>query len=100
MKRLLILFLLCVIVLSGCKSLTAGTIIDKSFVAAHSTYSPRIVMIGKTITIIPHWIHHPDRWYIEVQDGDITDMWEVSEDYYNSVNIGDYVEEIKKNNAE
>ena len=32
-----------------------------------------------------------DRWIIEVQNGDKKDWWIVTEKYYDSVNIGDWV---------
>lgn len=34
----------------------------------------------------------PDRWIIEIQNGDEKDWWSVTENYYDSVKIGDWVE--------
>ena len=89
MKKL-ILFLL--LILTACsKPLYQGIVIDKQYSPAHELYQPIIINVNKRVTIIPHWIHIPDYWYIWIQNGEEKDSWKVSEDYYNSVKIGDYV---------
>ena len=96
MKKILLLFLiLCLFLMTAChKSLNAGTVIDKKFSPAHKTYNPMILHIGKQTQIIPRWITHSDSWAIWVQDGEDKDCWEVSKEYYKSVQIGDHVERI------
>ncbi len=94
MKKVLLVALavLCAILMTGCKSIDYGTIIDKSFTPAHRTYSPIITRVGKTTRIIPHWSRHSDRWSILVENEDGKDWWNVSEEYYDSVNVGDTVD--------
>ncbi len=89
---LLVLAVLCALSMTGCKSIDYGTVMDKSFAPAHRVYSPIITHIGKTTRVIPRWLHHPDRWSILVENEDGKDWWNVSEDYYNTVNIGDTVD--------
>lgn len=78
--------------LSGCTHINYGTVIDKSFSPAHKTYSPIIMHINKSPRIIPRWINHSASWSILVQNDDGKEWWKVSEDYYNSINIGDSVD--------
>ena len=68
----------------------------QKFSPAHKVYSPLIMHMNKHIQIVPRWITHSDRWYIYVQDGDDKDYWEVSKEYYDSVEIGDHVERTIK----
>ena len=96
-KVLLIVVIVCILFLTGCaKTLNAGIVIGKEFSPAHKVYSPLIMHINKHTQIIPRWITHSDRWYIYVQDGDDKDCWEVSKEYYDSVEIGDHVERTIK----
>ena len=94
-KFLLILMFL----LSACsKPLYSGTVIDKQYIPAHKLYQPMIIVVNKQTRIIPHYVHLPDKWIIWVQNGDKKDSWYVSEDYYNSVDIGDFItsEQLQK----
>ena len=95
MKKL-ILFL--VLSLTACgTTLYSGTVTEKHHIPAHNTYQP-IIMGGKHPYIIPRWIHHDDVYYVWVQNGEDRDSWYVSEDYYNSVEVGDFItsEQLKK----
>lgn len=57
--------------------LTEGYVIGKNYTPAHNTYAPIHMNVnGRCIT---------------VQNGDNTDWWYVSESYYDSVKIGDWV---------
>lgn len=98
MKKILLVFtiIICMFVLTGCKNIDYGTVIDKSFSPAHKTYSPMIMLVGRRPRIIPRWIHHSDNWSILVENEDGKECWKVSEDYYNSVEIGDNVDRRKK----
>ena len=96
-KTLLIVIIGCILFLTGCsKTLNTGIVTDKKLSHAHKVYSPIIMRVNKHTQIIPRWINHPDRWFIYVQDGDDKDCWEVSEEYYGSVEIGDHVERVSK----
>lgn len=97
MKKALVVLMLIVLLalLTGC-GVDNGTVIDKRFTAEHKTYSPYIVMSGKHTQIMPRWIHHSDSWEILVSDGEHTEWWKVSEEYYNKTNIGDTVDRQKE----
>ena len=98
MKKLIaiILVLLCLFLLTGCKSIDYGTVVDKSFSPAHQTWSPIIMHVNKQTKIIPRWINHSDSWSILVENEEGRDWWSVSESYYNSVEIGDSVDRRKQ----
>lgn len=92
-KILLIVIIVCVLFLTGCaKTLNAGIVTDKKFSPAHMVYMPIIMVINHKTHITPRWVHRSDKWFVYVQDGDDKDSWEVSEEYYESVQIGDHVE--------
>ena len=92
-KIIIILLVVSLFLLTAChKSLNAGTVIEKQFSPAHKTYSPMIMHVNKQTRIIPRWISHSDSWSIWVQDGEDKDCWEVSKEYYESVEVGDHVE--------
>ena len=96
-KTILIMLIVCLFLLTACyKPLNAGTVVDKRFSPAHITYNPIILYINKQTRIIPRWITHSDSWSIWIQDGEDKDCWEVSKEYYESVEIGDHVERTVK----
>ena len=92
---ILLLLIVCVLVV-GCKSIDYGIVVEKSFTAAHSTYAPYVMIINKQTKIMPRWVSHPDSWKILVKNDDGSEWWSVSEEYYNSVNVGDNVDRRKK----
>ena len=94
MKRslLVLLAVVCMLMMAGCKRIDYGTVVDKSFSPAHNTYLPMVVRAGKSTRVIPRWIHYSDRWAILVENEDGKDWWDVSENYYNSIEIGDAVD--------
>ena len=73
------------------KPLTEGYVIGKEHSAAHQIYSPIHMNVNGKMQLIPYWNYQPDRWSITVQNGDNTDWWYVSESYYDSVHVGDWV---------
>ena len=96
-KVLLIVVIVCILFLTGCtKTLSAGTVIDKHFSPSHITYSPIITAMNGKTRITPRYIPHSDAWSILVQNGEDKEWWEVSEEYYDSVEIGDHVERTIK----
>ena len=92
-KAIVLLMLLCVLLLTGCeKTLNAGVITGKQFSPAHRSYNPMIMRVSGHTRIIPRWMNHPDKWFINVKDGEDTDCWSVSKEYYESVEVGQYVQ--------
>lgn len=93
-----ILLLICALFLTACKSsIDYGTVTDKQYAPAQLIYSPLITTVNKQTRIIPRYIHHPQRWHIYVQNEDGGEWWSVTENYYNSVEIGDFVDRSEKN---
>ena len=62
------------------KDLTEGMVMNKRYSAGYALY------LGDRYHI------QPDRWIVEIQNGDEKDWWVVTEDYYDAVKIGDWVE--------
>lgn len=62
------------------KTLTEGMVMNKRYSAGYALY------LGNRYHI------QPDRWIVEIQNGDEKDWWVVTEDYYDAVKIGDWVE--------
>jgi hypothetical protein len=94
---------LVLVLLAGCQSkLTHGEVIDKSFTAAYTETKlmPHVMCSGKTCTttLIPYTVHHPDNWTITIKsvaDDDRygeTAKYCVTQNVYDSVNIGDMFE--------
>lgn len=52
---------------------------------------------NKQTRIIPRWINHSDSWSILVKNDNGSDWWSVTESYYNSVEVGDFVDRRKYN---
>ena len=94
MKRIAIIIVALVMLfaLASCTSVNNGTVVKKEFTAAHKTYAQSIMQIGKMTQIIPRWISNPDSWHILVETDGRREWWDVTEEFYNSVDIGDYVD--------
>lgn len=93
------LFLLILLLLTACSEpLYSGIVTDKVHSPAHSILQMMTIKVGSTTQIYPRWIHYPDTWYIWVQNGKDRDSWTVSEEYYDSVEVGDYIksEQLQK----
>ena len=96
-----LLIVLALIMLISCSdSINEGDVYEKEFKPEYTTVSvlPMTISNGKTVTtiMVPYTIHYPDRWviYIKAYDEEtrkwITEDFYVSEEVYDSVNIGDY----------
>lgn len=101
MKRIIALIILamtCLMIFASCtKSIDYGTVIDKSFEPAHQEIRRRVVLINKRTQVRHRWTTVPDTWKIRVQNEEGDSWWIVTEDYYNSVNVGDYVDRRPEN---
>lgn len=95
MKKLIVLVLIVasMILLSSCdNSINFGTITEKKYEPAHRSYAPFVQIMNKRTRIVPRWINHPDKWFVLVQNNSDSEWWEVSEEYYNTHNVGDEVD--------
>lgn len=94
MKKLLIGLLL----LTGCAPvLKQGIVISKEHIPAIS--APTFCMLGagvnNTLTAIPMHLTFPDKWIVVIADENRTSRIMVTEDSYDAVKSGDYVETRK-----
>lgn len=71
--------------------LTEGVVENKFYHPAHNVYSPIHITINGKLETIAHYKWVGDEWTITVRNGDNTDIWYVSESYYDSVHVGDWV---------
>lgn len=88
------------LLVSCSKLINEGDIYEKEFKPEYTTVSvfPMTISNGKTVTtiMVPYTIHYPDRWviYIKAYDEEackwINEYFYVSEEVYDSVDIGDY----------
>lgn len=95
MKKVIVLIVVVInlFLLIGCgRTIDYGTITEKRFEHAHKVYLPMIIHVNRQTRIIPRWINHPNKWFILVQNESGCDWWEVSEEYYNSLEVGDDVD--------
>lgn len=97
MKRIVIavLLLAMLVCLVGCSSVDYGTVKEKSFVPAHSEHRVMVMNMNKRTRVFPRWVSYPDSWSILVENEDGREWWNVTENYYNSVDVGDYVDRRK-----
>jgi len=93
MKKIIVLLLifLCSFIVTGCKTLDEGTVYSKTYMPAHTGIYFIAMRIGKTTQLIPRHTHHPDRWEICVEFEKDKDCWDVPEEFYDSVEIGEYI---------
>ena len=92
-KAVALLMIACILLLTGCtKTLDAGVVTEKQFSPAHKTYNPMFLTVSGHTSMIPRWISHPDKWFVYVQDGEDRDCWSVSKEYYESVEVGEYIQ--------
>jgi hypothetical protein len=66
---------------------------SKGFTPAHTTTQMITITSGKTTTIVPQTIHHPDEWRVCVE---FTSGWgdgtSVHHDFYDKVDVGDEID--------
>ena len=98
MKKLIVTIILVMIIsiFCGCaKKITTGTVSNKQFVPEHNTTRIQTIHMYKgPTTQIPITEHHPDAWYITIggyneKEEYVYATYKVSEEVYNSINIGD-----------
>lgn len=97
MKKVLLSVILVafLILMTGCKNIDYGIVKEKRFSPSHRVYSPMIMVVNKKTKIIPRWITKSDSWSILVENDDGSDWWNVSEEYFNSVEVGEFVDRRK-----
>lgn len=95
---LIVLAVLCALLMTGCKSIDYGTVIDKNFTPAHLQIRRTIYYVNKRHRFHHRYVTIPDTWMIYVENEDGKEWWTVDEDYYNNVDIGDYVDRRQGDN--
>ena len=99
--RKIILLLMCLIILtslSGCADkITEGEVYEKEYREEQTVtvMYPLVISNGKTnkTMIVPYYVHYPDRYVIHIKafvdEEWVTEDYYVSEEVYDSINIGD-----------
>ncbi len=97
MKRLILLMVL-LLLCAGCSSIKEGRVIEKRYEPAHT--QTMLMPMGKAL--MPMIQSIPDKWEIVIQGNDIktggimNKTCPVSEEVYNSIEIGDRYEIVKE----
>ena len=73
-------------------NLDAGTLVDKYHQDAHVSHYTSWIQSGKVRIPVRRTSRHPESWWFVVEAENKRDYWQVSEDFYNSAEVGDYVE--------
>ena len=73
------------------RPLTEGEVIGKKHLPAFGEYVPESLAVNGKQKNLPRHRYYGERWRITVRNGDDEDIWYVSEKYYDSVRIGDWV---------
>ena len=87
-----LLMIILALTLIGCTDLNSGTVTEKKYQPEEDIYSPIPMYTGKTLIIMPRWIHRPARYILYIENGEEHSVWYVSQETYDSVEIGDYIE--------
>lgn len=93
MKKFIILLLIfiCIFIMTGCKTLSEGTVYSKTHIPEHRNMYFMPVHTGKMVRLIPRYSYHPNSWEVCVKNEKDRDCWNVSEEFYDSVEIGEYI---------
>lgn len=82
--------------LTGCTTITEGTVCDKRFTPEHTTVQIMHHRVGTVTTMIPRTVHHPDTWEIcvsGIDDGEEKTQWKtVAKSEYDALSVGDWWE--------
>lgn len=73
------------------RPLTEGEVIGKDYLPADREYAPESLTVNGRRHNLSRYRYYGERWRIRVRNGDDEDVWYVSEHYYDSVRIGDWV---------
>ena len=92
---ILVILVMIISIICGCQApVTTGTVVDKSYVPAHTTTRMQTIDHGSFSTTVPITEHYPDTWCIVIEGYDENNeyhqtSYNISEEEYNSINIGD-----------
>lgn len=64
-----------------------ASVTGKEFVPEHT--QTLMIYNAATKTSLPHFIHHPDRWYVYVAVDDVRECIQVGKKFYEAVSKGD-----------
>lgn len=98
MKKFFVILLLIVFLsfLSGCTSLDEGTVTKKSYMPAYDSTYYTYIRTGNFKHFVPRHVYYPDSWEVCVKLEDKKDCWQVTEEFYDSVEVGDYIYKPEK----
>lgn len=69
------------------KRRVTARIVGRDFSPAHT--QTILIANAATKTTQPHFIHHPDRWSVQIEANGERDWIDVKESYYDSVSVND-----------
>lgn len=85
--------------LTGCgTTLTHGYVVDKQYTEAYQWMELMCFAYdsnGVCTTQLPVWHHEPASWELCVERDAVQDWWSVSQETYDHIQVGDYVERSK-----
>lgn len=79
--------------LTGCSTMKAGTVIDKSHDEARTTFTT--ICSGQPLICRPQPIYDDEDWDLQIREGDQEGWVGVSEETFDRVEVGDYWEAEK-----
>lgn len=84
------------LLLTGCSSISAGNVTEKSFIPAHEEYAGQICYSynaqGICTVSMPNYVFVGDCYKIVISDGDDRAGYCLSEEQYNDTSIGEWVD--------
>lgn len=87
-KALSLTVALTVLLCAGCSDIERGTVTGKHYKS--SWVQTNMIMVGKVM--VPQIINHPERWVVDIKEGDEHGYCYVSKSYYETIAVGDYLD--------
>jgi hypothetical protein len=66
-----------------------GIVVEKRYSPAHVETKNNPMIIGKLIMYQEEKVHHPDRWFVTIKNGEHSREHQVTRSDYQCLNIGD-----------
>ncbi len=95
MKRkaaMAVVALVAAFMLTACGGPDHGTVHDKSHSPEQWISTTYCHPVGKVTVCNPQMVHHPESWSLDVYNGDEHGWVDVTEETYDSYNVGDFVD--------
>lgn len=94
MNRLLCILVIIVLITGCANRINEGTVYEKEHQESWTQVMlmPITTLVGKVVitNMIPYTIYHSENWIIWIESDGETEDFYVTEEYYNSIEVGDY----------